>query len=396
MREQATVPESASGAEPAVTDASIVPANGKSPANWAVIGIFLLLAVAAISFARDFLMPVVLAFLLALVFAPVRRFLERQGVASWISAMLITAGLVAGLLAVVFAFATPVSSWIERAPLFAAQLQWKLSTLRTPIESLMQASEKVKELASSGGATGEQQDVQKVVVQNSGIAADLAEMAPAVAAQIVLTLVLLFFLIASGDMFYEKIVHAMPTLKDKRTSMRIAFDIERKLSHYLFTITVINACLGAAIGIAMWVIGLPQPFLFGIAGFLLNYIPYVGAITGVVLATLVGILTFFEVGRALLAGGVYMMLTFLEGYLVTPYFVGRRLRLNTVVVLMAVTFWAWLWSVVGMLIAVPILVAIRTFCDHIPQLENVGHFLASRKAEVEDREVAREAFVAGK
>jgi predicted PurR-regulated permease PerM len=346
-------------------------------ASWPVIGIFILLVVAGAAYARPFLMPVVLAFLLALVFSPVRRFLARWRIRSGLSALLIVSMLVALLMTGLVLLSAPVARWIENAPTIGQEIEQKLSSLRNSFENVAEVGEQVDQITSAG----DEQKAQEVVVREEGWAAAVATIAPAVLAQIVFTLALLLFLLASGDMFYEKIVHSLPTFKDKRRAMEIAFDVERKLSRYLFTITLINASLGMAIGVAMWLIGMPNPLLFGVTGFVFNFIPYFGALAGVVLATLVGLVTFDEAGQAFLAGLLYLVLTASEGQFVTPYFVGQRLKLNTVVVFLSVAFWAWLWSVVGMLVAVPLLVTVRTFCEHIPQLHGLGYFLSARDAE---------------
>ncbi len=185
-------------------------------------------------------------------------------------------------------------------------------------------------------------------------------------------------------MIYEKIVHVLPTLSDKKRAMRIARDIEQKLSTYLFTITVINIGLGIVIGTVMWAIGMPNPLLFGVAVFALNYIPYAGPATGVVLATVVGLISGDGLWLGALAGGSYILIATIEGHLITPYFVGRRLRLNTVVVFLSIALWAWLWSIVGMIVATPLLVGVRTFCEYIPSLEGVGAFLSARGDEQEE------------
>jgi predicted PurR-regulated permease PerM len=129
---------------------------------------------------------------------------------------------------------------------------------------------------------------------------------------------------------------------------------------------------------------MPNPVLFWIVGFFLNFIPYLGAIIGVTVATVVGFVSLDLAQQALLVGAVYFALTSIEGQFITPYFVGRSLRLNTVVVFLSVTLFAWLWSVVGMLVATPLLVTVRTFCEHIPALEGLGHFLSARGAETEE------------
>lgn len=355
------------------------PTGGLAP-RWAVIGIFLLLAVQALAYARAFLMPVVLAVLLALVFAPLRRFLERAGIGSAAAATVIVGVLLAGLVAGILTLSAPASEWIDNAPQIGRQLQERMREFRGAAEGMREAAEQVDTIAKGGEAPADP-EVQKVVVEESGYAAGLALSAPAVIAQMSFTLILLFFLLASGDMFYEKLVFVMPTFADKRRAIRIAHDIERKLSRYLATITLINACLGIAIGIAMWALGMPNPRLFAVIGFLLNYIPFLGSIIGVMIAIIVGMVSLDHAAEALIAGGAYFALTAIEGQIITPWFVGRSLQLNTVVVFVSVTLWAWLWSVVGMLVATPLLVMIRTLCEHIPALESFGNFLSARGVE---------------
>ena len=181
----------------------------------------------------------------------------------------------------------PVSDWIARAPSIFSDLQAKMRALRGVAATVAEVGNQVDNITK--GATGPQ--VPEVVVKQPGIAASLAWVAPLFLAQIVFVLVLLFFLLSSGDMIYEKIVHVLPTLTDKKRAMRIAHDIEQKLSTYLFTITMINIGLGIVIGTVMWAIGMPNPLLFGVGVFALNYIPYAGPATGVALATVVGLIS---------------------------------------------------------------------------------------------------------
>ncbi len=370
--------KAAATADAAAASAEVRPVASALP-GWAVVGIFLLLAVAAIALARDFLMPVVLAFLLALVFSPVRRFLERRGIPDAVSALAIVGSLLALLLSGLLVLATPVQGWIADAPSIARELEWKARHLFSQAEAVLDVGKQVEEAASGS----KDEAVQEVVVREPGLVSNLAWVAPLYLAQTGFTLVLLLFLLASGDMFYEKIVNVLPTFGDRRQAMRIARDIERKLSHYLFTITLINAGLGVAIGTAMWLLGMPNPLLFGVIAFGLNFVPYLGSLAGVVTAFVVGLLTFPLPATALLPALVYFGLTAIEGQFVTPYFVGRRLEMNTVVIFLSITFWAWLWSIMGMLLAVPLLVTIRAFCEHIPQLQPIGKFLAARGVESE-------------
>ncbi len=351
-----------------------VPESPRPPPSWAAVGIFLLLVVAGFAYARVFLLPVVLAFLVTLVFTPVRRFLERLGVPPVVSSILIVGSLVALLVAAVYALSGPVQTWIDDAPRIGRELEERLRGVIGSAREMMEAGAEVDELATGPD------DVPEVVVRENSLLGVVASLAPAILAQGLVTVVLLLLLLASGDMFYAKIVHVMPTFHDKRQAMRIAYDIEAQLSHYLFAITLVNAGLGLCIGLAMWLIGVPNPLLFGVAGFALNYVPYVGAAVGVTVATVVGLVTFDDLWYGLLPGATYLTINILEANVATPYFVGRRLEMNTVVVFIAIAFWAWLWSVMGMLVAVPLLVTIRAFSEHIPQLYPLAEFLAARHA----------------
>ncbi|SDY11303.1 AI-2E family transporter [Citreimonas salinaria] len=355
-------------AEPKETHAALAPC-------WAVVGIFLMLFVAGLAYARAFLMPVVLALLLQLVFSPLRRQMERMGLSAGLSAGIIMATLVGVLTLGAASLAVPARDWIARAPDISYELREKIEQIRGTTETVQDAAEQIDEIAEGEDEPG----VQRVKVEEEGGGAlSLALSLPGILAQVVFTLVLLFFLLASGDMFHEKLVHVMPTFHDKRRAIRVAYDIERKLSRYLLTITAINAGLGVAIGAAMWWLQMPNPALLGIAAFLLNFIPYLGALLGVLGSGLIAFVTLETLEQSAVVAAVYFIITSLEGQVVTPVLVGRSLRLNPVVVFLSVTLFAWLWSVVGMLVATPLLVAARTFCDHIPALHGVGHFLSAR------------------
>jgi predicted PurR-regulated permease PerM len=349
--------------------------------RWALIGLFLYASIFTLNYAKEFLVPIVLAFLLSMVFAPIRRFFDRRGIPSALTSIVIVFALLGGLLMLLSALAIPVSGWIERGPQIQRDVQSKLSGLSSTFSGVMDAASRLGELTKSHSA-----DVQQVEVRDSSFIANAALFAPAAMTQFLFTLILLLFLLASGDMFYEKLVHVMPTFKDKKRAMRIAHDIERKLSRYLLTITIINAGLGVAVAVLLWQVGMPSAIIFGVLAFLLNYVPYLGAFAGILVAMSVALVSFDGPGWSLAVGVLYLGLTSIEGQLITPYFVGRSLRLNTVVVFIAVSFWAWLWSAVGMLVAVPLLVAINTFCEHIDGLKGLGDFLSERHSEKEEIE----------
>ncbi|MFQ6552586.1 AI-2E family transporter [Aestuariibius insulae] len=350
--------------------------------GWAIIGLFVLSAGAAIVLARAFLMPVILAFLLSLTFSPVRRVLARRGVPDAVTALLVLLALVTALGAAVMGLSTPVQTYASDASTIAADVERKLRGLSSAVEKVAEASEEVEKIAAGSTEEDASSEAERVVVDEPSLLSQAVTSAPALLAQLVLTLALMFFLIASGDMFYEKIVQAHPRFADKKRSITIAFDIERKISRYFLTITVINAGLGVAIGVALFLLDMPNPVLFGAMAFVLNFVPFLGAIIGVIITAAIGLVTYDQAGSAVLAALVYLGLTSLEGQFITPYAVGRSLKLNPVVVFLAVAFWGWAWSVIGMVIAVPVLIALRVFSEHVPGMHGLGLFLAGRGSDL--------------
>jgi predicted PurR-regulated permease PerM len=141
------------------------------------------------------------------------------------------------------------------------------------------------------------------------------------------------------------------------------------------------------VGVAFWAMEMPSPFVFGVIAFLFNFVPYLGALAGIAVAMAVALVSFDWLGWPLLVGGAYLALTSIEGQFITPYFVGRNLRLNTVVVFLAVSFWAWLWSAIGMVVAVPLLTTLRTIAAHVDGMGGLADFLGERHSEhLDERE----------
>ncbi|WP_328288490.1 AI-2E family transporter [Paracoccus lichenicola] len=371
-------------------------ASGRA-ANWAVVGIFLIMAFAAIAAGRDFLMPVTLAALLFFVFTPLRRLARRRGIPDALTATVVTLGLVVAAALIGLGASGPINQAAQNLPTIKVRLEQKFSELRESFEELQQAAQQIEEV-QNGSGDGEATPTVMVEEARDSTLTSLMKFTPAIAGQVVFTLFLLFFMLASGDLLYLKIVQSFDSLGEKRSAYLALRQIEDSLGNYLGAITIINAGLGLAIGLAMFAWGMPGAILFGIGAFVLNYIPYLGAITGVAVSGIVALVVMPGVFWPMMVAGTYMFLTSLEGQVITPYFVSRRLQMNTVVVFLAVALWAWLWSVIGMIIAVPVLVVLRVLADYIPGWEKFGNFLAGEEPpaiEDEDEEEARDIVEAG-
>lgn len=369
-------------------------ASGRA-ANWAVIGIFLILAFAAIAAGRDFLMPVTLAALLFFVFTPLRRLARRRGIPDALTATAVSLGLVIAIALIALGASGPINQAAQNLPTIKIRLEDKFSDLRESFAELQQAAEEIENVQAGG------EDPPTVIaVEQDGDSplTSLMKFTPAIAGQVVFTLFLLFFMLASGDLLYLKIVQSFDSMAEKRSAYLALRQIEDSLGNYLGAITIINAGLGLAVGLAMFAWGMPGALLFGIGAFILNFIPYLGAIMGVATSGVVALMVMPGIFWPLMVAGSYMLLTSLEGQVITPYFVSRRLQMNTVVVFLAVALWAWLWSVIGMIIAVPVLVVLRVLAEYVPGWEKFGNFLAGEDPpaiEDEDEEEARDIIEAG-
>ena len=190
---------------------------------------------------------------------------------------------------------------------------------------------------------------------------------------------LALFVLASGTMFYEKIVQSFGRLSEKKRALRVIYDVEREISRYLLTVTIINVALGAAIALGLWLLGMPTPILWGVLAAALNFLPYVGALTTIVLVGALSLVSFDTLTFALIPPAYVLLCNIIEGQIVTPLVIGRRLELNAVAIFIAVAFWSWMWGFVGALIAVPILVVVKVFCDHFDSLSHIGNFLAAQQ-----------------
>jgi predicted PurR-regulated permease PerM len=366
---------------PAQDDQAPAPENGtqlpvRPPGRAVAVSIHLIaiiLVAGALFFAKAFLLPVALAIISSLILIPIVRWFSKRGVPPALTApaLVLTGALI--LVMGILALSPAVVNWINQAPAIAAEVEWKLRDLRGSVAAVSEAGKQVEEL------TGGERDptVQEVVVREPGFLTTATYTVWTVASTIVITALLSVFLLGSGDMFYIKLIRLMPTLSDKKTALRIMQSVERSISRYLLTVTLINCGLGVCVGLAMWLLGMPNPALWGVAAALLNFLPYVGAITGVVIVGAVSFVTFETLAQAAIVPLVYVSLTTLEGQIVTPLVVGRRLEINTVAIFTGIAFWGWLWGLVGVLLAVPILVIVKQIAEHLPSWQALSEFLSS-------------------
>jgi predicted PurR-regulated permease PerM len=340
--------------------------------SFALTGLFVLALFYTMYFMRSVLLPIVLAVLLSYLFKPLLRALGKIGIRPAVAAALLLLGLVAIIGYGISFLATPAAGWLEKAPYGLQQLQHKLLPLRKPMEQVAKASGEIEKLTASPDAAAP----AVVAVKPSPLTNSLVGQTPEYAISTVLLLILLYFLLAYDEVFLAKVIKMMPRLQDKKRAVAIAHEIESHVSRYLLTITVINVGLGIAVGGTVGLLGLSNPIMWGVLVAVLNFVPYIGALTGIICMTIGAVLSYDSLGYAMLFPAAYLLVATIEGNLVTPYVMGRSLTLNPVIILLSLTFWGWMWGIAGIILAVPILAAFKIFCAHIKEMEPVAEFLS--------------------
>ena len=336
----------------------------------ALTGLFILAVFYTIYFMRSILLPVVLALLISYLLRPIVRGLARLKVPLPVSSALLLIGFFGLIGYGISVLAAPTAGWLEKAPAGFTELQRKLLPVRKSVAQVAQATGEIEKLTSTNAET------KAIEVKRHPISEMLFLRTPEFVASAVLSLILLYFLLVYDQTFIAKLVKLLPTLSDKKTAVGIAHDIESHISRYLFTITAINVCLGLAVGTAVGLLGLPNPVMWGVMVALLNFVPYLGALTGIVCMTIGATLSFDSLGYAFVFPAAYMTLGVIEGSFITPWVMGRSLTLNPVIILLSLTFWGWMWGIVGIILAVPILAAFKILCAHIKPMEPLAEFLS--------------------
>jgi predicted PurR-regulated permease PerM len=336
----------------------------------AITGLFVLAVLYTVYFTRAILLPIVLAVLLDFLLSPVLRGLKRLRIKEPVGAVLVILALLGALGGGIYSLAEPAQVWMARAPESLKLLQTRLRVVRRPVEQMTRTAEQVEaatEVRKSGPP--------EVIVRGPRLSDRLFGSTQLFVAGALETLVLLYFLLAVGDLFLQKLIRVLPQFKDKKVAVAIARETEASISTYLFTVALVNLTLGTVVTLIMLAIGMPNPMLWGTLAALAEFIPYLGSTALLATLTLAGLVTFPSVGHALLVPGSYLAVNVVQANFISPVVLGRRLTLNPVAILVGLIFWWWIWGVAGAFIAVPLLATFKIFCDHIESLAPIGEFL---------------------
>jgi predicted PurR-regulated permease PerM len=325
-------------------------------------------------FARSFLVPVAIATLLSFLFSPVIRWMARHHVPPPAGAALLVLALTGGAMAGIYHAAAPAQRWASTAPEAIQRATRQVRSIARPVTKVASAADQVAQAT----ATASQAHAQQVVVAGPALSQRLFGTTETIVIASTEIVLLLYFMLATGDLFLQKVLKMLPHTRDRVNALHLAETVEASVSNYLLATAAINVGEGVAVAAALWLMGVATPGLWGLLAVLLAFVPYLGAVTMAAALAIVGLSSYNDVTHALMLPGVFFLIDFVQSNLVSPLVMSRRLTLNPVAVFLSLAFWWWVWGIAGAFLAVPMLAVFKIVCDHVERLAPIGEFLSGR------------------
>lgn len=344
-----------------------------------------MLVLYALYYARSLIIPVITAIVLYLTLRPIVRQGKRIGIPAAVGAAGILISLLAVLALGTYLVLQPAQAIAADAPQHMAVVRERLSFLTARLEQVDQATEDLTDTADQDpGAVVEEEPVPVEIRQPDWVSGwSYLSGTGNVISFMTICAALLYFLLAAGDDLLRSVMRSLPDFTARRKLVETIQAVQEGLGSYLAKITIINACLGISVGLAMWLWQMPTPVLWGVMAFAFNFIPIVGAIVGATVIFLVALVAFAPAYYAFAVTGTFLALTSLEGQFITPSILGRTMRISPVLVFISIVFWGWMWGIMGVFLSIPILIATRMACEHYEGLMPLAYILGAEEPEAE-------------
>jgi predicted PurR-regulated permease PerM len=312
------------------------------------------------------MVPILIALILAAIFkvmlSPVVEAMRRVGVPRMVSSLVLMASLVGLISYAIMQLMHPVAGWLDEAPRTLHRIERRLLPVLAPLKDVRSAADALDELTTSNPSVAKSPEVR---VAPPDPLERITGLLPSVVLCLTITIFVTFFLLASGDAFLRKLASTGSSFRDRRRIVTMMQQIQADVGKYLRTITLINLLLGVATAVAMALLGVPNPLMWGAVAALANFAPYAGPSITIAALTLSGLAEWESLGRALAAPACFAVLTIVEGQMITPAVLGRRMAMSPLVVFVGVVIAGWLWGLAGALVAVPVLVTVKIVCEHV-------------------------------
>jgi predicted PurR-regulated permease PerM len=289
-----------------------------------------------------------------------------------VAALLVILAAVAVISGIAYLISVPSGGLAARAPESLAIAKERLAFLAAPISYLQEALHNIENIGAAASAAP-----QMVVARGDALPGILLFGTASTLRDLFVTLLILYFMLASGDRMLRALIEVLPRFSDKRRAVEIAGEIQASIASYLLTIFLMNAAVGILVGIAMALCGMGHPTLWGAVAFLLNFVPIIGPLIGIAIFFVAGLVTLAWPFPAVAPAICYALIHFFEGEMFTPHLVARRFELNPVLVILSLLFWDAIWGIPGALLAVPLLAIIKIFADRVDSLKSLGHLIGA-------------------
>jgi len=333
------------------------------------------LSVTALALGREFFIPIALAMCFQALLSPLVRGLGRLRIPAPAGAAIVVLGALAVLVVGGWALSGPASEWVDKAPSNIATARRKLREIGRPLDRLTAAAEGTAPEARNAPPPPPPPAQPAPAPAVQSLFAQLLGRATTVVAGLLEVIVLVYLMLAAGNMLFRKLVTLFPGPDELRTATDILNRTESIVANYLTITALINVGQGIAVGLAMWAIGMPDPFIWGIVTFVLEFIPYLGGVIIVGLLLIDGFSVFPGLGQVLLAPAIYLVISTLQNNVVSPYAYGNRLKLSPLAVMIFVLFWWFIWGIPGVFLAIPIAATLKVLGDQLPNLKPLGELL---------------------
>jgi predicted PurR-regulated permease PerM len=338
----------------------------------ALNGLFILACIYTLALARPFFVPLAIGLMLYFLLRPPVRTLKSLRVPEPLGAALVLGALLAVVGIGFYALSWPAAAWSARAPESVQRVESKLRPLVRRIQRVTRTAEEMGRITDS---TVPASATPEVKLKEPSLGTLFVGGIQSFLAGTVVVLTMVYFLLAEGDGLLRKIVRAFPRLKDRNRAVAIAHEMEQQISGYLFFTTLMNVAFGVLIAAVMWLLGMPNPMLWGFVAGVTKFIPYLGGFVCTVVLGMASIVAFDDIWWALLVPAVFLAIDTVHGNVLLPLLLGRRFTLDPAVLFVGLFFWWFVWGTAGALLAVPMMSALRIFCDHVDGLQRFGRLL---------------------
>lgn len=321
----------------------------------------------------EFFLPVTIALVIAVAMVPLLEWLERRGLPSPVAALLCVLLFLGLANAAIASVIVPATEWFARLPSRIRLIRKNLSPLIDIYSSFERfVDETMGSLLRNSAARGRTVTIQ----QPNSLFDYVATSAPHALVQMLFATLVVYFFLSSWTRMRRQTITNRGSFSSAMTTARVIQEMVDRTSAYLATITAVNIGMGILVSLMLWFAEMPSPVMWGGLVAILNYVPYFGPILAAGLLAVGGLMTFSDLGYALVPAALFIAVHLVEANVLTPMLVGRRLTINPLLILVALSFWSWVWGTAGALLAVPLLIILKTVLDAAGRPDIAGFLFA--------------------